>query len=68
MLVGMILTYNIRDFIVLRQRQQHHAGIILAYHRRMILREMINALDHILRETDANEWIGQTRWLNDWKR
>ena len=34
----------------------------------MSLQEMINALDHLLRETEASEWIGQTRWLNDWKR
>lgn len=63
-----IFTYNIRDFIALGQRHPRHAGIILAYQRSMSLREMINALDRVLRETDANEWIGQTRWLNDWKR
>lgn len=63
-----IFTYNSRDFVVLGQYHPQHAGIILAYQRSMILQEMINALDHLLRETDANEWIGQTRWLSDWKR
>ena len=63
-----IFTYNIRDFIVLGERYPHHAGIILAYQKSMSLSEMINALDYILSETDANEWIGQTRWLNDWRK
>jgi hypothetical protein len=34
----------------------------------MSLNELINALDCVLRETDAEEWIGQTRWLNEWKK
>jgi hypothetical protein len=63
-----IFTYNIRDFIVLRERYPHHAGIILARQKRMSLNELINALDFVLRETEADEWIGQTRWLNDWRK
>ena len=63
-----IFTYNIRDFIVLGERYPHHAGIILARQKRMSLNELINALDFVLRETDADEWIGQTRWLNDWRK
>lgn len=63
-----IFTYNIRDFIVLGKRYPRHGGIILAFQKSMRLNEMINALDRVLRETDANEWVGQTRWLNDWKR
>ena len=63
-----IFTYNIRDFIVLGERYPHHAGIILAYQKSMNLNERINALDRVLRETDADEWIGQTRWLNDWRK
>jgi hypothetical protein len=23
-------------------------------------------LDRVLKETDADDWIGVTRWLNDW--
>jgi len=63
-----IFTYNIRDFIVLGERYPHHAGIILAYQKSMSLSEIINALDHVLQETDADEWIGKTRWLNDWRK
>ncbi|MBI5965583.1 MAG: DUF5615 family PIN-like protein [Chloroflexi bacterium] len=62
-----IFTYNIRDFIVLGGRYPHHAGIILAYQKSMSLSEVINALDRVLRDTKADEWIGQTRWLNDWR-
>lgn len=62
-----IFTYNIRDFVVLGERYPNHAGIILAHQRSMGLNETINALDRVLRETKANDWIGQTRWLNDWR-
>lgn len=63
-----IFTYNIRDFVVLGERYPRHAGIILARQKSMSLNELINALDRVLRETDADEWVGQTRWLNDWRR
>ena len=63
-----IFTYNIRDFIVLGERYPHHAGIILTRQKSMSLNELINALDLVLQETDADEWIGQTRWLNDWRK
>lgn len=62
-----IFTYNIRDFIVLGNRYPRHAGIILAFQKSMSLNETIHALDRVLCETDAEQWIGQTRWLNDWK-
>jgi hypothetical protein len=63
-----IFTYNIRDFVALGERYPHHAGIILARQQSMTLNELINALDCLLTETDADEWIGQTRWLNQWQR
>ena len=63
-----IFTYKIRDFIVLGKRYPHHAGIILTRQNSMSLNELINALDCVLRETDANKWIGQTRWLNEWRK
>lgn len=63
-----IFTYYIRDFIVLGKKYPHHAGIILARQNSMMLKELIDALDRLLRETDAGEWIGQTRWLNDWRK
>jgi hypothetical protein len=63
-----IFTYNIRDFVVLGQHHPQHAGIILVHQRSISLQEMISALNHLVRETEASEWIGQTRWLNDWTR
>ena len=62
-----IFTYNISDFIFLGERYPHHAGIILTRQKSMSLNELMNALDLVLQETDADEWIGQTRWLNDWR-
>ncbi len=62
-----IFTYNIRDFIVLGEMYPHHAGIILARQKNMSLKEIIDALDRVLRETGTENWIGQTRWLKDWK-
>ena len=63
-----IFTYNIRDFIILGERYPQHAGIILAFQKSMNLNETINALDRVLCETQADEWVGQTRWLNDWRK
>ena len=63
-----IFTYNIRDFIVLGKHYPHHAGIILTRQKSMGLNELINAPDCVLRKTHANEWIGQTRWLNEWRK
>jgi hypothetical protein len=62
-----IFTYNIRDFVALGKLFPNHGGIILAFQKSMSLNETINALDRVLSETDANDWIGQTRWLNDWR-
>lgn len=60
-----IFTYNIRDFIVLGERFSQHAGIILASQKSFSLIKTIDALDRVLTETEADAWIGQTRWLND---
>lgn len=62
-----IFTYNIRDFITLGEKYPHHAGIILARQQSLTLNELIHALDRVLRETDAEQWNGQTRWLNEWR-
>lgn len=62
-----IFTYNIRDFIVLGNRYPSHAGIILAFQKSMSLSETIDALDRVLTKTGADDWIGQTRWLSDWR-
>jgi hypothetical protein len=61
-----IFTFNIRDFQVLSKRYAEHAGIILAAQSTWRLKEIIAALDRLLIETEAEEWVGQVRWLNDW--
>jgi len=63
-----IFTYNIRDFIALDRLYPNHGGIILAFQKSMGLNETIIALDRVLRETNAEDWIGQVRWLNNWRK
>lgn len=62
-----IFTYNIRDFVALAKLYPNHGGIILAFQKSMTLNETILVLDRVLRETSVDEWVGQVRWLNDWK-
>lgn len=58
-----IFTFNIRDFIPLSKLHPHHGGIILSSQKPM--RELLSALDTLLSETEAEDWPGQVRWLND---
>jgi hypothetical protein len=62
-----IFTFNIRDFVALAQRYPRHGGIILAAQASWTLSDLITALDRLLSETEAEAWIGQVRWLNDWR-
>ena len=62
-----IFTFNVRDFIVLAQRHPHHQGIILAAQKSWSLSALITALDRLLTETEADNWLGQVRWLNQWR-
>jgi hypothetical protein len=62
-----IFTHNIRDFQLLIKRYPSHAGLVLSAQRALNLSEIIGALDRMLNETEAEEWIGQVRWLNDWR-
>lgn len=62
-----IFTFNVRDFVALAWRYRHHGGIILAAQSSWTLSDLIAALDQLLSETTANDWIGQVRWLNDWR-
>ena len=57
-----IFTFNIRDFMALAKRYPRHGGIILSSQKPMP--ELFKALDCLLSETDAEDWPGQTRWLN----
>ncbi|WP_230967966.1 DUF5615 family PIN-like protein [Nostoc sp. WHI] len=63
-----IFTFNIRDFLVLAQSNPNHNGIILAAQNSWTISSLIAALDCLLVETQAAEWIGQVRWLNQWQR
>lgn len=62
-----IFTFNVRDFVTLAERYPHHAGIILANQQSWTLSALIAALDRALSETDAADWTGIVRWLNDWR-
>lgn len=62
-----IFTYNIRDFTELDQTYTAHGGIVLATQRSWRLPTLIRALERLLVETTAEEWIGQLRWLNQWQ-
>ena len=62
-----IFTFNIRDFVILAKRHPYHQGIILAAQRSWTLSDLIFALDRLLKETEADEWLGQVRWLNQWR-
>jgi len=60
-------TFNIRDFMVLAKVYPHHSGIVLAHQSHWTLAEPITALYRLLSETDASDWPGQVRWLNQWR-
>lgn len=62
-----IFTYNIGDFQNLARRYTHHAGILLAAQGSFSLRELIELLDRSLSTTKVSEWIGQVRWLSNWR-
>jgi hypothetical protein len=59
-----IFTFNIRDFMALANRYPHHGGIILSSQKPMPV--LFKSLDKLLSETEADDWPGKIRWLNDW--
>jgi hypothetical protein len=61
-----IFTHNISDFIYLTKRYPHHGGILLAHRSSYSLSALISLIDRALTTTNAEEWIGQVRWLSDW--
>ncbi len=63
-----LFTFNIRDFKALAATYQQHGDIILAAQRSWSLSELIDALDRMLSTTEAKDWIGQIRWLNEWHK
>jgi hypothetical protein len=62
-----IFTFNIRDFMALSQQNSSHCGILLAAQNSWTLSELIAALNRFLSEVEAEDMIGQVRWLNEWK-
>ena len=62
-----ILTFNVRDFIALARKHDRHAGIVLAAQSSWSLSALVPALDRMLSETSAGDWVGQVRWLGEWR-
>lgn len=63
-----LFAFNVRDFVALAQFYSQHAGIILAAQQSWNLTDLIATLDRLLSETEAGDWSGQVRWLNQWRR
>ncbi len=63
-----LLTFNTHDFPVLAQQYPHHGGLVLAAQQSWTLSSLIAALDRLLSETEAADWLGQVRWLHQWRR
>ena len=51
--------------MVLARRYPSHGGIVLAAQASWALPALIAATDRLLSETEAEDWVGQVRWLND---
>jgi hypothetical protein len=62
-----LFTFNVRDFLALAGRHPRHGGVVLAAQRHWTLSALIGALDRMLSETQAEQWPGQVKWLNEWK-
>ena len=62
-----IFTFNVRDFMILAQTHLRHRGIVVAAQRSWKISDLISALDRFLSEVTAEEAIGQTLWLNQWR-
>ncbi|PKN90874.1 MAG: hypothetical protein CVU44_22080 [Chloroflexi bacterium HGW-Chloroflexi-6] len=61
-----IFTFNVRDFMELAKRYPHHSGVLLSAQKSMP--ELLPALEKMFANTEADEWVGQVRWLNDWMK
>jgi hypothetical protein len=62
-----IFSFNIRDFIHKTSAFPKHYGILLAHHSKYSLTDLIYLIDKVLNSTNSDEWIGQVRWLSDWR-
>ncbi len=61
-----VFTHNIKDFMNLARKHPNHNGIILAKQNSLLVSQMIFALSRVLEETNAEDWVGQVRWIKDW--
>ena len=62
-----IFTFNVKDFLALDRKQSEHSGIILAAQNSWALSDLIAALDALLSIEESESWVGQVRWLNQWR-
>ncbi len=62
-----LFTFNVGDFQQLARRIQDHRGILLASQQSFTPKELITLLARVLSVTDAENWVGQVRWLSDWR-
>jgi hypothetical protein len=62
-----IFTFNVKDFLALDRKQPQHNRIILAAQNSWTLSELIAALDALLSVEEFESWVGQVRWLNQWR-
>lgn len=62
-----LFTFNIKDFMYLSKKHPFHGGIVLASQKSTIVSQLIAALSKILSETASEDWVGQIRWIQDWK-
>ena len=63
-----VFTFDIGDFSLLAARYPNHGGVILATQSRWSVSGLLHALDRLLSETQAEDWIGRVRWLSEWRR
>jgi len=61
-----LFTFNIGDFLQLARRIPERRGILLTSQQSHSLQELIALLDRALTETEAEDWVGQVRWLAIW--
>jgi hypothetical protein len=62
-----IFTHNLKDFLSLSGRFPNHHGILLAAQSKYSLTQLITSLERVMDEASAEDFIGQVRWLSDWK-
>ena len=62
-----LFTFNTHNSPVLAQQYPRHGGLVLAAQQSWTLSSLIAALDRLLSETQAGDWPGQVRWLNQWR-